>query len=514
MRENKEKISVVVSIYNTEKYLDKCIKSIINQTYSNLEIILIDNGSTDHSKHICDKYKNIDDRIITIHCQNQDLSTALNTALDIASGHYITFVDSYDWIEFDMFELLYKNMIDFEADISTCDFKIVSEFEKNIFDKVHNGIVTTILEGYNKIENIISETSKFKSCIWNKLYKKFLFKNIRFREGKIYQDIIVVCKLADKAKKIVKSSEYKYHYTERNIEFQINQLDIVEAYIEQHDYISIRYPVLEQDCRKNILLALIDSMYKVYKENSIVAHKKKLLQIINSAKKYDINYCGLNTEQINMVKLLFTDIKNYIIGVKLSYNYQNNNKDTNKTDKIKKKEKAVLEYYEYHISEHCNLNCKGCTHFCNIVEEPHFADYEQYCRDLKALKGLYKNISRIRLMGGEPLLNPKLPEFIKVTRETFPESKLVVVTNGLLLPKAEEHLFKIMRDCECILNISVYKPTYTILSDLQDILKKNNIYWQCTTPFIPVESFNKNITLLPFNNAAIPHNACTKKQCH
>ena len=113
-------ISVIVPIYNVEKYLDRCVDSIINQTYKNLEIILVDDGSPDNCLAICDSWAEKDRRIKVIHKENGGVSSARNSALDIASGDYIGFVDSDDWIEPDMYEILIKNAKKYDADISRC----------------------------------------------------------------------------------------------------------------------------------------------------------------------------------------------------------------------------------------------------------------------------------------------------------------------------------------------------------------------------------------------------------
>ena len=115
-------ISIIVPVYNVEKYLEKCIKSILNQTFTDFELILVNDGSTDKSGVICDNYKNIDDRIIVIHKKNEGLSSARNSGLDIAKGRYIGFVDSDDYINNDMYHKLYEALIKNNSDISICKF--------------------------------------------------------------------------------------------------------------------------------------------------------------------------------------------------------------------------------------------------------------------------------------------------------------------------------------------------------------------------------------------------------
>lgn len=114
------KISIIVPIYNVEKYIEKCIQSILNQTFSDFELILVNDGSTDSCGEICDKYKKLDDRIIVIHKVNGGLSSARNAGIDIARGEYIGFIDSDDYIHEKMYEILYNNAITYNSDIVIC----------------------------------------------------------------------------------------------------------------------------------------------------------------------------------------------------------------------------------------------------------------------------------------------------------------------------------------------------------------------------------------------------------
>lgn len=131
--------------------------------------------------------------------------------------------------------------------------------------------------------------------------------------------------------------------------------------------------------------------------------------------------------------------------------------------------KPRLDYFEYHVADHCNLNCKGCGHFSNVLEK-RFGNLEQYKADLVRLKELFWGARWIRLMGGEPLLNPELPEFIKITRNVFPDANIRVVTNGLLLPTASKDVFTTMKENGVEFDISSYRPTQAL---------KNRIILKC-----------------------------------
>ena len=134
-------ISVIVPIFNVENYVRKCVDSILNQTFSDIEIILVDDGSTDASGRICDEYLSKDDRIRVIHKENGGLSDARNAGLDMCTGEYIGFVDGDDYIDGDMYELLYKNLIQYDADISMCRFRRI--YNNRIDDNGKDTIICT-----------------------------------------------------------------------------------------------------------------------------------------------------------------------------------------------------------------------------------------------------------------------------------------------------------------------------------------------------------------------------------
>lgn len=320
---NMVKISIIIPVYNVEDYVQKCLESVISQNYNNLEIIIVNDGSTDNSGNICEKISKLDNRIILIHQKNQGLSMARNKGIDIATGTYLGFVDGDDWIEWNMINIQYQNATKYDADISICNYDYTDNIENNDntnknsykFDDDNETLI--IQKGYNKIKHHIND-----HVVWNKLFKRNLFDDIRFPKGKEYEDIFTTYKLIDKAKSTISTSKIKYHYVIRNnsitnSHFHIGQMDAIEAYVEQCKYFSLKYPNLEQICRKNIFSSLLGHMAKAYSENCIGEYKQSLMGIINSVKKFSIDDCGLDNEQLFLMKLLFTDIKNYTIGVKI-----------------------------------------------------------------------------------------------------------------------------------------------------------------------------------------------------
>ncbi|WP_270504839.1 glycosyltransferase family 2 protein [Eubacterium limosum] len=217
-------ISIVIPIYKVENYIERCIKSIINQTYKFLEIILVDDGSPDDCGIICDQYAEIDSRITVIHQENKGLSGARNSGIDIAQGEFITFIDSDDWVCPDYIEILYNNLVDHSLDISICNYIDVSSYEiDQIRSNNQNVNVFTNLEA---LEQYFTEFSTPFVVSWGKLYKVELFENIRFPEGKIHEDEFTTYQLLFNAKKIGFINEPLYYYFQRNDSIMGNGFNI------------------------------------------------------------------------------------------------------------------------------------------------------------------------------------------------------------------------------------------------------------------------------------------------
>ena len=239
-------ISIVVPVYNVGNYLDKCIETIIKQTYKNIEIILVDDGSKDNSGSKCDEWKNKDKRIKVIHKVNGGLSSARNAGIEVAVGKYINFIDSDDYIDLRMIEILYNAIYRNEADISICNRYYVFEDGKKYLRYPNK---KNVLEMDS--EEAIFELNNYKNfdmSAWAKLYKKELFENIRFPEGKLSEDFYIMYLLFDKAEKIVYNSEPLYYYLQRKGSISKNKklnFDFVEAAYEQMMYVEKKYPKLK-----------------------------------------------------------------------------------------------------------------------------------------------------------------------------------------------------------------------------------------------------------------------------
>ncbi len=216
MSKYSELITVVVPIYGVERYLKRCLDSIIHQSYSNLEIILVDDGSPDGCGDICDMYKEQDNRIQVIHQNNMGLSGARNTGLKCASGDYITFIDSDDFIEFSMIEKLYNNMQKTGTDISICGFHQIPESMIDNVQKQSGTFEVRVLTKKECQEQLLYHKSGIDIVTWNKLYKIGLFNNIRFPVGKIYEDFATIPFVINAASKICVTDEKMYYYIQRD----------------------------------------------------------------------------------------------------------------------------------------------------------------------------------------------------------------------------------------------------------------------------------------------------------
>lgn len=205
-------ISIIVPVYNVETYLNRCVESLVNQTYHNIEIILIDDGSPDDCPRICDEWATQDKRIKVIHKKNGGQSEARNMGIEKASGRFITFVDSDDYIDKKFIECLYTQILETGANIacvSMQEFHDESEIEqdRNCYK----------LEIYDSKEAIAAlfEPSKFKSYVWNKLFARQLFDEIRFPCGQILEDLAIMHKLFEKCKVISYYPAKLYYYFQR-----------------------------------------------------------------------------------------------------------------------------------------------------------------------------------------------------------------------------------------------------------------------------------------------------------
>jgi glycosyltransferase involved in cell wall biosynthesis len=243
-------VSIIVPIYNSELYLERCISSIINQTYKDIEIILVNDGSNDNSKYICEKYMKIDSRIFLINKENNGQSSARNDGLDFSKGSFLAFIDSDDYIDKNYILNLYNNLVTFDCDVSICSF---ISFDKNYFD-FQNGYLSNF-NNYPQGEIFFKEDFMLKLTYnkqinfspWGKLYKREVIGNIRFRPNEIYEDIEFTFKTFHNSNKI--SFDYRpfYFYYINTLgtiysDFNLKKLDEFKAKERLLNFYMVNYP--------------------------------------------------------------------------------------------------------------------------------------------------------------------------------------------------------------------------------------------------------------------------------
>ncbi len=259
-----EKISVIVPVYKVEEYLDKCVESIVNQTYKNLEIILVDDGSPDNCPKMCDEWAKKDERIRVIHKQNGGLSDARNAGIDVATGEFMAFVDSDDYIALDMYEKLYTVLKNNDADVSICSFKSVDENGKEI-DKYKDikYVENEILDNEQAVNKLFESKNMAFVIAWNKLYKKDIFNNIYFAKGRIHEDEFAAHHILNASKKIACITDKLYLYCRRDVSIMgskrnIRHLDVGLAMIDRYYFLKEKYPYLtKKQAQKVYAQALI-----------------------------------------------------------------------------------------------------------------------------------------------------------------------------------------------------------------------------------------------------------------
>ncbi len=314
-----ETVSVIVPVYKVEKYIDKCIKSIVEQSYKSLQIILVNDGSPDNCPNICDDYAKTDDRIIVVHKKNGGLSDARNAGLNIATGEYILFVDSDDYIEKNMVEILYKKIQKDNADIAMCGIKEVYEdtFIKIIplIPQVSEAVLTQ-----NDIFNLLPRNSSFV-VVWNKLYKKDIFIDLRFDVGKMNEDEFIAHKIYDKCEKMTCVSDKLYNYLHRgnsiiSSDFTTKYLQTCDAYIARTEYFIAKNMHNFASYSLASAVNTVDKGYRFLDENEhgkLVNEYRK--QCIELSKKIDLNCVNkLNRLYISSFN---KGIKNYRLVIKL-----------------------------------------------------------------------------------------------------------------------------------------------------------------------------------------------------
>ena len=248
-------ISVIVPIYKVEKYLNRCIESIVNQTYSNLEIILVDDGSPDNCPQMCDEWAVKDSRIKVIHKENGGLSDARNSGMNLATGDVISFIDSDDWIDLKAFEVMLNVMQKKNSDIISGGVKWVNE-NGELLRKA--SVETYEILNTNDAMKELLHDGKLKQHVWNKLYRRKVIENIPFEKGKYHEDVFWSYQVIGQSKNISVIPDSFYNYFQRSDSimgerYSLKRLDALDAMQLRCEYIKIHFPDLFDDSIQNYM---------------------------------------------------------------------------------------------------------------------------------------------------------------------------------------------------------------------------------------------------------------------
>ena len=280
-------ITVIVPVYNVEKYLPRCVDSIINQTYKNLEIILVDDGSTDSSPAICDGYAKKDSRVNVIHKQNGGASSARNAALDIASGDYIGFVDSDDYINHDMYASLLNSIVASVSDMAICESEYVVNGVSD-FTAFNVGLDCDEISARDFMREVIN-VNQTMTVLWNKIYKNFVWDDIRFPDYKVYEDEAIWLSVYKKITKVsvVHKCLYTYFKTDGSImnnSFGQKNLVVFEICDKRIDYFAGINDTEFEQLSKYGVLKIIKKIY-IHLPKSNKAMRSALLKILKDYRK-------------------------------------------------------------------------------------------------------------------------------------------------------------------------------------------------------------------------------------
>ncbi|MBQ5474789.1 MAG: glycosyltransferase [Lachnospiraceae bacterium] len=274
------KISVIVPAYQVEKDIERCLDSIINQTYKNLEILVIDDGSKDSSGDIADKYASVDSRVRVIHKKNEGLPQARKTGVENATGEYIGFVDADDWIEPDMYQCLMDNMVKNNSDIASIGFFMdYGTRSENVYFPLKSGEVLTPEQAIS----FIHKRSEVMTYAWNKLYKKEVFKEVDFPEGNIIgEDYSIVLQAILHSKIVSVCSGCKYHYIQAATTMSKGGFN-KERIVSYNMYMSYRKKLVEQfpSLKKEIInYGMIEEMAIIVSMGKNKKYDQKLIRKI------------------------------------------------------------------------------------------------------------------------------------------------------------------------------------------------------------------------------------------
>lgn len=270
-------ISIVVPVFNVEAYVERCMISLISQSYENIEIIMVDDGSTDQSGKICDKYKEKDTRVKVIHKSNGGLSDARNIGIEQASGKYLSFVDSDDWVAKDYIAEMYQIMNQTGCDIVCCRFQRISK-EENTKSKTDE--VCKVYFKEEAIKQLLYQN--ISTSVHGKLYKTDLWSDVKFPVGKLYEDVETLYFIFNKCVKVSCTPRILYFYYIRNDsivnqKFSVKKIDYVENCKRLLESVKLDYPQFENAAVSRLMWAEIHVLVHMDEPNEYFSEYQMLM---------------------------------------------------------------------------------------------------------------------------------------------------------------------------------------------------------------------------------------------
>lgn len=283
-------ISVIIPIYNVEIYLSQCLDSVLQQTYKNLEIILVNDGSTDGSAQICEKYAAGDSRITLIHKENGGLSDARNAGLKIATGTYISFVDSDDLLALHFYDKMLNQLLTHNADIVECNF-FKFESERDVKTVALTG--STVPESYTTESALISLMNEhLKQVVWNKVYKAQVIDQLEFPVSKINEDEFWTYRVFGNAQKVVKIDDVLYFYRQQSesimgSKYSLRRLDGLNGLEERVEYMKKHFPALVDLAEKKFCFGSMFHYHQLSINKQVDPQKKYRKNILKKLMRYN-----------------------------------------------------------------------------------------------------------------------------------------------------------------------------------------------------------------------------------
>ena len=273
-------ISVIIPVYNVEQYLDRCLQSVVNQTYKNLEIILVDDGSTDASATICDNWKEKDSRVFVLHQENAGASAARNNGLQYARGRYLTFIDSDDWIDANMLDFFVNKIVENDSDMVISD----------LFSCEKNKTILEQWDGKRCLEHFFRTRGEGDThTVCGRLYKREMLVDFRFLEGRMNEDVLATYEFAVRCKKTIYTSKIFYHY-EKNMEgvthspITRKKMDLLYVWDLVYEKVKEQVPDYMEYCEMNMLRARFTLLCQMIR-NGIDKNDKELIEKKKEMKK-------------------------------------------------------------------------------------------------------------------------------------------------------------------------------------------------------------------------------------